>query len=210
MTGVKIGETDVEIARELHEIAEAIGGQFGRLLGRICLGTTYLWAGRLTEALELTSRAVALMETMRSGYLDALVRPLHSLALTETGDPVRGMVEADKAIGYCVERGNRYYRSWSCAAFATAAAAAGTELDRALELLDGGERVVAETGALGLLPELLDARARVYAARGEHEARRETLQRGLQIARENQAQGWEKRFEDALADRTEPVGGQHE
>jgi hypothetical protein len=46
---------------------------------------------------------------------------------------------------------------------------------------------------------LLDARARVYAARGEHDARRETLQRGLQIAGENQAHGWENRFEDALA-----------
>jgi hypothetical protein len=65
--------------------------------------------------------------------------------------------------------------------------------------LDDGERIAVETGARGFLPELLDARARVYAARGEHEARRETLQRGLQIARENQAQGWVKRLENALA-----------
>jgi hypothetical protein len=53
-------------------------------------------------------------------------------------------------------------------------------------------------------------RARVHAARGEHDVRRETRRRGLQIARENQAQGWVKRFEDALAGETEPVGRQHE
>jgi hypothetical protein len=47
---------------------------------------------------------------------------------------------------------------------------------------------------------LLDTRARVHAARGEHNAQLATLQRGLQIARENQAQGWVKSFEDALAE----------
>jgi hypothetical protein len=93
---------------------------------------------------------------------------------------------------------------------AIAAAAAGSKLDRALEVLDDGERVVAETGARGLLPELLDARARVHAARGQHDARRATLRRGLEIARENAAQGWVKRFEDALSDATERVGGLHE
>ena len=116
------------------------------------------------------------------------------------------MAEAGRSIRCCVERGNRWYRAGSCAAFAIAAAAAGNELDRALQVLDDGERVVAETGARGFLPELLDARARVHAARGEHEARRETLQRGLQIARENGAQGWAKRFGDALAGREDPLG----
>jgi hypothetical protein len=120
------------------------------------------------------------------------------------------MAEAERAIRCCVEQGNRAFTPWSCAAFAIAAATAATQLDNALEVLDDGEGVVAETGARGLLPELLDARARVRAARGEQEARRETLQRGLQIARENQAQGWEKRFEDALAGGTEPLGGRHE
>jgi len=115
------------------------------------------------------------------------------------------MAEAGRSIRCCVERGNRWYRAGSCAAFAIAAAAAGNELDRALQVLDDGERVVAETGARGFLPELLEARARVYAARGEHDARRETLQRGLQVARENQAQGWVKRFEAALTGKTEPV-----
>ena len=66
-----------------------------------------------------------------------------------------------------------------------------------------------ETGARGFLPELLHARARVHAARGEHAARRETLRRGLHIAGENGAHGWEKRFHDALADTTEPAGGPH-
>jgi hypothetical protein len=70
--------------------------------------------------------------------------------------------------------------------------------------------VVAETGARGFLPELLDARAHVHAARGEHEDRLEVLRRGLQVARENHAQGWEKRFEDALTDSTARVSGQHE
>jgi hypothetical protein len=59
--------------------------------------------------------------------------------------------------------------------------------------------VVAETGARGFLPELLDARARVQAAIGDNAGRRTTLQRGLEIAAENAAQGWKTRFEDALA-----------
>jgi hypothetical protein len=120
------------------------------------------------------------------------------------------MSQAERALRCCTENGNRFLMPWSCATFAAAASAGGTQLDRAHEVLDDGERVVAETGARGLLPELLDARARVHAARGEHEARRETLQHGLRIARENQAQGWEKRFTDALACETEPVHGQGE
>jgi hypothetical protein len=109
------------------------------------------------------------------------------------------MAEAERAIRCCAKQGNRFQTPWSCAAFATAAAAAGTELDRALQVLDDGERMAAEIEARGFLPELLDARARVRAARGEHDTRRETLQRGLQAARENGVQGWVKRFEDALA-----------
>jgi hypothetical protein len=38
--------------------------------------------------------------------------------------------------------------------------------------LDDGERVVAETGGRGFLPELLYARARVHAAIGDHTPRR--------------------------------------
>jgi hypothetical protein len=48
-------------------------------------------------------------------------------------------------------------------------------------------------------------RALVHPARGEHDARRETLRRGLKVARENQAHGWEKRFEDALAGAADTV-----
>jgi tetratricopeptide (TPR) repeat protein len=203
-------DAEVEIAREACEFAGAIGGHLGQLLAQVALGGAYLGAGRRTEALQRTSRAVSLLNTLHGGHLEACVRPVHSLALTATGDPVGGMAEAEQAIRRCAECGNRYFRPQACAAFAIAAAAAGTELDRALQVLDDGERVAADAGARGLLPELLDARARVYAARGEHEARRETLQRGLQVARENQAQGWEKRFKDALAGDTEPVGGQHE
>jgi ATP/maltotriose-dependent transcriptional regulator MalT len=131
--------------------------------------------------------------------MEPLARQLRALALASAGDPRAGMTEAERAIRCCAAQGNRFLTPWSCAAFAIAAAAAGTELDRALQVLDDGERVAADMDARGFLPELLDARARVHAARGEHDARRETLQRGLQIARENQAQGWEKRFEDALA-----------
>jgi hypothetical protein len=66
-------------------------------------------------------------------------------------------------------------------------AAAGTELDRARELLDDGERVLAETGARGFLPELLYARARIHDAIGDNVGRRAALERGLKIANENQA-----------------------
>jgi adenylate cyclase len=208
--GVAIGETEVEIASEACELAEAIGGQFVKLGAHNALGGTYLGAGRGPEALEHTSRAIGLLKTSDVGHLEAIVRPLHSLALTATGDPVGGMAEAELAIRRCAESGNRYYRPQSCAAFAIAAATAGTKLDRALEVLDDGERVVAETGARGLLPELLEARARVHAARGEHEALCETLRRGLQVAIENQAQGWEKRFEDALAGALGTIGHEHE
>jgi hypothetical protein len=88
------------------------------------------------------------------------------------------MVEADRAIRWCAECGDRLFMAGSCAAFAVAAAAAGIELDRALEALDEGENVIAETGARGLLP-LLDARARVHEGR---DVRREILRRGLQVA----------------------------
>jgi class 3 adenylate cyclase/DNA-binding IscR family transcriptional regulator len=199
LAGAAMGEAEVQIAREACELAEAIGGEFGKLVAQLGLGGTYLGVGRHTEALQHTARAVGLLTTAHGGHLEARVRCLHSLALTATGDPVGGIAEAELAIRRCAECGNRYYRLQGCAAFAIAAVAARSGLDRAHEVLDDGERVVAETGARGLLPELLDARARVHAVRGEHEARRETLQRGLQIARENQAHGWEKRFEDALA-----------
>ena len=49
--------------------------------------------------------------------------------------------------------------------------------------------------------------ARVQAAIGDHPARRETRRRGLRAAGENGAHGWEKRFHEALADRTQPAGG---
>src|SRR5947209_16827684 len=107
------------------------------------------------------------------------------------------MAEAERAIRCCIERGERWFRSGSCAAFAIAAAAAGTELDRALEVLDDGEGVVGETGARGFLPELLYARARVQAALGDHAAQRAALEHGLQVACANGAHGWEKRFGDA-------------
>src|SRR5207244_8623153 len=128
-----------------------------------------------------------------------LARYIRALALTETGDPVGGMAEAQRAIRCCVERGSRLHRAGSCAAFALAAAAAGTELDRALQILDDGERVVAQTGARGFLPELLYARARIHAAIGDHAAQRAALKRGLEVAAANGAHGWEKRFDDALA-----------
>jgi tetratricopeptide (TPR) repeat protein len=168
--GAEMGETELEIARGGHEIAETIAGPWGKFLAQIALTIAYLGAGRPAEALEITSRAVRAMETSHGGQFEAAVRPLHSLALTATGDPVRGMAEAELAIRRCVESGDRSFRPSSCAAFATAAAAAGTELDRAIEVLNDGERVVAETGARGLLPALLGARARVHAARGEHNA----------------------------------------
>jgi hypothetical protein len=69
--------------------------------------------------------------------------------------------------------------------------------------------VVAETGARGFLPELLYARARVNAAIGDHAAQRAALEFGLQVAGANGAHGWEKRFGDALAGRTDPVGPPH-
>jgi hypothetical protein len=42
-------------------------------------------------------------------------------------------------------------------------------------------------------------RACVHPRGRTRDARRETLRRGLQVARENEAQGWVKRFKDALA-----------
>jgi adenylate cyclase len=209
--GADVGEAEVEIAREALARAEAISGAHARAVSQTTLALVYLGVGRFTEAVETAGRAVALIETSGTGrHHEALARSIHALALTENGDPRRGMAEADRAIRCCVERGNRLFMSASCAGLALTAAAAGTQLDRALQVLDDGERVVAETGARGFLPELLDARAHVHAARGEHEDRLEVLRRGLQVARENHAQGWEKRFEDALTDSTARVSGQHE
>jgi tetratricopeptide (TPR) repeat protein len=204
-TGAEIGEAQVKIAREAYDLAEAIGGSWVKLLAQMSLGTAYIAAGRVAKALEVASRSVRLIETSHGGQ-EALARSLHSVALTRVGDPHGGMAEAERAIRCCTKQGNRFLTPWGCTAFANAAAAAGTELDRALEVLEDAERVVAETGARGLLSELLYARARVHAARGERDDRRETLQRGVQIARETQAHGWEKRFEEALARSEDPLG----
>jgi hypothetical protein len=202
VAGVEMGQTDVEIAREAHALGEAIGGPLAKMVTQTTLSAGYLGAGRPADAVQAAHQGITVIEASDIGRdFEGCMRYLHSLALTEAGDPLRGLAEAERAIRRCLERGNRLYRPWSCAAFALAAAVAGTELDRALEVLDDGERIVAETGARGFLPELLDARARVHAARGEHAARRKTLLRGLQVASENQAQGWENRFRDAVAGR---------
>jgi tetratricopeptide (TPR) repeat protein len=206
VAGPDVGQAEVAFAREAQEIAEAISGPLARAVAQTTLAMAYLGVGRFTEAVETAGRTITFIETSGTGrHHAALARSIRALALTERGDPLEGMAEAERAIRWCVERGDRYFTAGSCAAFALAAAAAGTELDRALEVLDDGERVVAETGARGFLPELLYARARVQAARGEHDAQRDALRRGLKVAAENGAHGWEKRFNDALADRTDPV-----
>jgi len=61
----------------------------------------------------------------------------------------------------------------------------------------------------GFLPELIYARARVHAARGEHAAQRAALERGLAASAANGAHGWEKRFDDALGGRANGVGPPH-
>jgi adenylate cyclase len=206
VAGAEMGEAEVAFAREGLAIAEAISGPHARAASQTTLAMAYLGVGRFTESKEAAGRAITAIETSGTGrYNEPLARSMRALALTENGDPAGGMAEAERAIRCCIERGERWFRAGSCAAFAIAAAAAGTELDRALEALDDGERVVAETGARGFLPELLHARARVQAARGEYDAQRDTLRSGLQIASENGAQGWEKRFQDALAGRTDLV-----
>jgi tetratricopeptide (TPR) repeat protein len=201
---------EVEFAREAQEIADAVGGRQLKATAEISLGAAHLAMGQPVQAAEAAERAIALIGMNTGREDEALARQIRAQALIAMGHTDQAMNEADRAIRCCVEHGNRFHMPWSCAAFALAAAAAGTELDRALEVLIAGERVIAETGARGFFPELLDARARVHAARGEHEARRETLHRGLQIARENGAHGWEKRFKDAMAGETESVGGKHE
>jgi hypothetical protein len=206
VAGDDMGEAEVAVAREAQEIAEGISGLNARAVSQTTLAMGYLGAGRFHESVETAGQTIAAIETLGTGrHVEALARSIRALALTESGDPVEGTAEAERAIRCCIENGERLHWAGSCAAFALAAAAAGTELDRALEVLDDGERVVAETGARGLLPELLEARARVHAARGEREAQRETLRQGLQVAGENQAQGWEKRFRDVLAGRTQQV-----
>jgi class 3 adenylate cyclase/tetratricopeptide (TPR) repeat protein len=207
-TGAAVDE--VEFAREAQEIADAVGGRQLKATAEISLGAAHLAIGQPVQAAEAAERAIALIGMNTGREDEALARQIRAQALIAMGHTDQAMNEADRAIRCCVEHGNRFHMPWSCAAFALAAAAAGTELDRALEVLIAGERVIAETGARGFFPELLDARARVHAARGEHEARRETLHRGLQIARENGAHGWEKRFKDAMAGETESVGGKHE
>jgi adenylate cyclase len=204
--GAEVGEAEVAFAREAVAIAEAISGPHGRVVSQTALAMAYLGVGRFTESVEAAGRAITVIETSGTGRdIEALARSIRALALTESGDPVGGMAEAERAIRCCLERGIRYYTPGSCAAFAIAAATAGTELDHALRVLDDGERVVAETGARGFLPEVLYARARVQAARGEHDAQRDALRRGLKVAAENGANGWAKRFNDALAALTDPV-----
>jgi adenylate cyclase len=204
--GPDVGETEVTFAREALASAETISGPHARAVSQLALANAYLGVARFNESVEIAGRAITAIETSGTGRdMEAHARFIRALALTESGDPLHGMAEAERAIRRCVECGNRWYRAGSCTAFALAAAAAGTELDRALRVLDDGERMVAETGARGFLPELLDARAHVQAVIGDHAARRETLRRGLHIAIENGAHGWENRFRDALAGRTQQV-----
>jgi tetratricopeptide (TPR) repeat protein len=173
--GGDVREGEVAFAREALAIAEAISGPNARAVCQTTLAMAYLGVSRFTESLDTVGRAIMVIETSGTGREhEALARYIRALALTESGDPIQGMAEAERAIRCCLERDNRWYRAGSCAAFALAAAATGTELDRALQVLDDGERVVAETGARGFLPELLDARARVHAANGEHDARQST------------------------------------
>jgi tetratricopeptide (TPR) repeat protein len=201
----------MELAYEADEIADAVGGQYLKSCAQITLSSAHLASGRVDEAAEAAEAAIGLIEKLNtSREHEALARQLRALALSATGDPHQGMAEDERAIRCCVEQGNRFLLPWSCAAFATAAAAAATELNRALHVLDDGERVLAAMGARGFLPELLYARAGVHTARGEHDVGRDTLRRGLQIAEENGAHGWAKRFHDALADTTKPIDGQHE
>jgi adenylate cyclase len=208
--GAEVGEAEMVIAREALAIAEAISGPYARSVSQITLAMAYLGVGRFNESVETASSAITLIETSGTGRQDeALARYTRALALTETGDPLQGMAEAERAIRCCIERGNRWHRAASCAAFAIAAAAAGTELDRALRVLDDGERVLAETRARGLLPELLYARGRVQAGIGDQTGHRTTLEHGLRVAGENGANGWVKRFGDALAGRTEPLRDHH-
>jgi adenylate cyclase len=208
--GAEVGEAEVAIAREAVAIAEAISGPLARMVSQTTLAMAYLGVGRFTESVDTAGRAITVIEASGTGRQDeALARSIRALALAESGDPLEGMAEAERAIRSCIETGNRYHRAGSCAAFAIAATATGTALDRALEVLDDGERVVAQTGARGFLPELLYARARVHAAIGDHAAQRAALKCGLQVASENKARGWEKRFGDALAGRTDPVGPPH-
>jgi class 3 adenylate cyclase/tetratricopeptide (TPR) repeat protein len=208
--GAEVGEAEVAFAGEALAIAEAISGPAARAFSQIALAMAYLGVGRFTESVDTAGRAITGIETSGTGRNhEALARSIRALALIQSGHPGGGMAEAERAIRCCIERGDRWHGAGSCAAFALAAAAAGTDLDRALEVLDDGERVVVETGARGFLPELLYAHARVHAAIGDHAAQRAALKRGLEVAGANGAHGWEKRFGDALAGRTGPLGGQH-
>jgi hypothetical protein len=206
VAGIEMGITELEIAREAYALGEAIGGPVTKMVAKALLSAGYLGARQPGRAVEAARDGIALIEASNMGRdFEGGMRYAYSLALTEAGDPLEGLAEAERAIRCCTERGNRLYRPWGCAAFAIAAAAAGTELDRALQVLDDGELVVAETGARGFLPELLYARAQIHSAKSDHEARLDTLRRGLKIARENEAQGWEAQFSDALESRRYPV-----
>jgi tetratricopeptide (TPR) repeat protein len=206
VAGAEMGQGEVRNAREAYEIAEAIGGPLAKLSTLMPLSAACLDTGMLADAMAAANNALALIESTGSGRdFEPFLRQQRSRVSTAAGEHEQGILQAEQGIRCAIQTANRFYEPWSCAAFATAAAAARTELDRALEVLDQAERVVTETGARGFLPELLRARARVHAAKGEYEAELKTLQRGLQIARENHADGWSKRFQQALAAGTNPV-----
>jgi hypothetical protein len=156
--------------------------------------------------LAIAREAQAIAEAISGPHARAVSQTTLAVAYLGVGRFTESVATADQAITLIETSGTaRYFGPVSCAAFAIAAAAAGTELNHALRVLDNGERVVAETGARGFLPELLYARARVQAAIGDHAEHRATLEHGLRVAGENGAHGWEKRFENALAGPTDPV-----
>jgi hypothetical protein len=106
--GADVGEGEVAIAREALAIAEAISGPNARAVSQTALAMAYLGVGRFHESVETAGRAITAIETSGTARdFEALAWSIRALALTESGDPVGGMAEAERAIRSCIERGDR-------------------------------------------------------------------------------------------------------
>jgi class 3 adenylate cyclase/tetratricopeptide (TPR) repeat protein len=200
-SGSRDGSVALAHGRSGLEIAQRIGSSFSLVVALTWLGEAHRIAGEPEEAIEALEQALERIERSRAGFeFEVWGRWLYCRALTDAGDPGRGVEQGALAAELGRERGVRVIEPGARIAEAQArlARGAGEDIAAAVELLTEAEAIAEEIGAVCNRLQILDGRARIAAARGEEAARTEALEAGLETARAMGATGWEERFAELL------------
>jgi class 3 adenylate cyclase/tetratricopeptide (TPR) repeat protein len=200
-SGGRDGAIALAHGRSGIEIAQRIGSSFSLVVALTWLGEAHRIAGEPEQAGGPLEQALALIERSRAGLeFEVYTRWLYSLALTDAGDPERGIEQGALAAELARERGVKVLAPSARIAEARARLARGEGGDVAVAdgLLDEAEAIAEEMGAHGNRSHILVVRAWIAASRGEEEARIEALESGLASARETGAEGWEEQFAELL------------